>query len=233
MVCFWPFIEQAGEGWSRMDYMQAMEIANGVVINGFRQPKPELIPTQECSGDLYTLKVALKIEGMEFFIYQDLLDDGNKFFRNPFNEDSIDKEENTPLFNKIMLILRMKGVSEHQSAMFTPIVYDLIADKAYKSYLEDYAKKEKVMTLGKFISYFGMDETEAQSIASLLSDNTKEVQELKSAIMQLTPHSLFHEPIERNLGSWQLNTSKGKMSPEEFKRSLILDYGKPQSDLFS
>ncbi|MCH4813139.1 hypothetical protein [Vreelandella neptunia] len=214
-----------------MDYMQAIEIAEAVVINGYRQPKPELIPTGECSGDIYTLKVAVNMGGMDYFIYQDLLDDGNRFFRNPFREDSIDKEENTPLFNKILLMIQMKGASEHKSAMFTPVVFDLIADKAYKSYLEDHSKQEKVMSLGKFISYYGMDENEAHSIASLLSSDEREVQELIPAIMQVTPHSLYNEPVERNLGAWQLKTDK-KMSPTEFKRSLILDYGKPQPDLF-
>lgn len=216
-----------------MDYMEAIEIAKAVVVNSPRQPKPELIPTGECSGDLYTLKIAVNIEGMDFFIYQDLLDDGRKFYRNPFRQDSIDKEENTPIFNKILLILRIRGQSEHQAARFTPIVYDLIANKAYESYINNHAKQEKVMSLGKFISYFGMDEIEAESIASLLTSDSKELQELKSAIMQVTPHSLFNEPVERNLGCWQLNTGKHKMSPEDFKRSLMLDYGKPQTDLFS
>lgn len=214
-----------------MDYMDVLDIMEAVVVGSPRHPKPELIQTDECSGDLYTLKVAVNFHGLEYFIFLDLLDDGRRFFRNPFGEDSIDKEDNTPLFNKILFTLRFKGGSEHQSAMYTPIVFDKIADKAFNYFMNDYAKQGRTLSLSTYISYFGIDDNDADSIAELLARDESEKKDLIACIKKLSPHSLFNEPIERNLGAWQVN-EEGKLSVDEFRKGLLIDYQRNTGDLF-
>lgn len=211
-----------------MEYSQVIELVDEITINP-EGNEPELLETKECSGDLYTLKVAVSIENSDYFIFQDLLDDGLRFFRNPFGEDSIDKEENTPIFNKILMILKTKGNGEHRSAMMTPLVFDDIANKAYKLYMNDFAKNSKGYSLSRYISYFGINESDALQISNLIARDgasEKEIEMLAQYIYLLSPHSLFNEPIEKHYGKWVLIDDGTKIDKDEFRKGLLVDANK-------
>lgn len=128
-----------------MENYIVQEIQSSIVVNSPRRPKPELIETEECSGDLYVLKVAVNIGGLDYFIYLDLLDDGQRYFKNPFGQDSIDKDDNTPLYNKILMALRIKGLSEHKAALSAPLIFDYIANEAFQEFLRISGRTTKVM----------------------------------------------------------------------------------------
>jgi hypothetical protein len=211
-----------------MEYSQVIELTDEIAINPEGE-EPELLETNECSGDLYTLKVSIRIKGSDYIIFQDFLDDGLRFFRNPFGEDSIDKEENTPIFNKIMMELKAKGESDHSSAMMTPLVFDDIASKSYHLYMNNFAKSNRKYPLSRYISYFGINENDALQIANLLARegaSQKEKEMLAQYIYLLSPHSLFNEPIEKHYGKWILIQDGTKMDKDEFRKGLLFDGNK-------
>lgn len=216
-----------------MEYSQVIELLNEITINPEGE-EPELFETKECSGDLYTLKVVVRIDSSDYSIFQDILDDGSRFFRNPFGEDSIDKEENTPIFNKILMVLKAKGESEHRSAMMTPLVFDDIASKAYKLYIDDFAKNGKEYSLSRYISYFGINENDAIEVANLIARDEaseKEKEMLAQYIYLLSPHSLFNEPVEKHYGKWVLIQDRTKVNKDEFRKGLIFDANKDEFKL--
>lgn len=213
-----------------MDDFTIQEVIDSVIINE-KEENIEVIETSECNESIFIIKFPLIINTIEHSIFQKVLDDGMRFFKNPFNDDAIDLEDNTPVFNSILNQFIRKGVSQHSAAHLTPIVFDHIADIAFNTYKEVIAKNKQEYRLSDFIRYFEINEDDAYSIAKLIARNeatTTEKEMLAQYIYLLSPHSLFNEPIEYHFGEWKLITSPDRINKDEFRKGLLMDLNKEE-----
>lgn len=196
----------------------------------------EVINTNECEGSIFVIKNPITFNRTSQLIYQKILDDGKRLFRNPFGEDAIDLEENTPLFNTILNLFMEKGLTQHTAAHLTPIVFDKIANIAYSSYINNYEKPEKEFSLSDYIARFGLSESDALTISKLIARDEateREIEMFAQYIYLLSPHSLFNEPVECHYGEWKLIKSPDKLNKDDFRKGLLIDFNnKEQKTLF-
>lgn len=202
-----------------MNDMALAEVLALIEVNNARHNKPELTEITEDEG-MYTLAIGVAVDDEDHTIYIDTLYDGDNFFVNPINYDSIDKDENTELLTKIINKLVEKGLTTHQASFQAPIVFDYTLGQAKTAFLRS-IEDDRVISIYDFVKNFGMDDVEANSIVKALTDNHKEQELLFPIIRKLTLHSLFNIPLERNLGYWNYNFKIGTISKEQFVDELL------------
>lgn len=190
-------------------------ISNIEVNDGENEAKLEL--TEEGSN-IYTLISGVSIYGEDFLIYVDVLNDENNFFADLMYSDSIDKDENTPIFSKILEKLEDEGSTSLKAGFDTPLVFDYIVGMVKTSFLRNNTEaREKVISIYDFVKNFGMDKREATNIANAISENEKIREILISLIERITLHDLVSVPLVRKDGVWQYNETRGEVG----KRDLI------------
>lgn len=116
-----------------MSHTPYSEVVSNIEINNGEDEKTTLTLADE-ENSIYTLISSVLVYGEEFLIYIDVIDDEKNFFANLIHYDSIDNEENTPLFNKLLQSLEEEGYTALKASFNTPLLFDYIAGIAKTSF---------------------------------------------------------------------------------------------------